>query len=84
MTQRVEHTTMTTNHIANYIARKGIVKHMTRDAALAIWADLRADGWIRGEGSSLIKPQDEEGTFHFVKVSETKTNVFYACLEVAS
>ena len=81
---RVEHTTMkTNNNIANYIASKGIAKHMTRDAAVSIWKDLKRDGWEK-DGIMLTK-HDEEGPQRFFTF-ETKGNhvsVSYMTLEVA-
>ena len=81
---RVEYTTMkTNNNIANYIAFKGIAKHMTRDAAVAIWKDLKRDGWEK-DGIMLTK-HNEEGTQRFFTF-ETKGNhvsVSYITLEVA-
>jgi len=81
---RVEYTTMkTNNNMANYIARKGIAKHMTRDAAVSIGKDVKRDGWEK-DGSMLTK-HNEEGTQRFFTF-ETKGNhvsVSYITLEVA-
>jgi len=75
------HTTM--NNVAQYIARKGIAKHMTRDAAVSIWKDLKREGWEK-DGIMLTK-HDEEGPQRFFTF-ETKGNhvsVSYMALEVA-
>ena len=75
------HTTM--NNVAQYIARKGITKHMTRKAANVIWKDLKHEGWER-DGIMLTK-HDEEGTqrfFTFVAKND-EFWVSYMALEVA-
>ena len=83
-TALTRYTTMkTNNNIANYIASKGIAKHMTRDAAVSIWKDLKRDGWEK-DGIMLTK-HDEEGPQRFFTF-ETKGNhvsVSYMTLEVA-
>ena len=58
----------TNNNIANYIATKGITKHMSKEAARAVWRDLIHDGW-RAEGFTLVKVVDRpehEAEYHFV------------------
>lgn len=70
-------TTMTTNTIANHIASKGVTKHMDRKAACRLWADLKAEGWIK-DGSKLVKPEEHDDSgFLFERVSEHKTSVRY-------
>ena len=81
---------MTTNHTANYIADKGIVKHMSLHAANAIWRDLKVEGWepdLGTAGAPMLTKHDEQGPqrfFTFVKVGESKAKVSYMELEVAS
>jgi len=73
----------TNNNTANYIASKGIAKHMTRDAAVSIWKDLKRDGWEKDD--IMLTKHDEEGTQRFFTF-ETKGNhvsVSYMQLEVA-
>lgn len=75
---------MTTNNVANYIASKGITKHMSREAACAIWTDLKRDGWTR-DGIMLTK--HDEGTqrfFTFEKVGVSKVKVSFMRLEVVA
>ena len=81
---RVEHTTMTTNKIAQHIARKGVTKHMTRDAAVVVWRDLKREGWEK-DGIMLTK-HDEEGTQRFFTFEAKGGHVVvsYVELEVAS
>lgn len=65
---------MTTNQTANYIAQRGVTKHMSRSQALAIWRELLDDGWIR-DRNSLLKPQDHEQSFMFLKLGQNKVAV---------
>jgi hypothetical protein len=71
------------NNVAQYIARKGIAKHMTRDAAIAIWKDLKRDGWEK-DGIMLTK-HSEEGTQRFFtfEAKGQSVSVSYMELEVA-
>lgn len=71
------------NNVAQYIARKGIAKHMTRDAAVAIWKDLKRDGWEK-DGIMLTK-HAEEGTQRFFtfEAKGQSVSVSYMALEVA-
>ena len=73
----------TNNNVANYIATKGIAKHMDRKAACIIWAELKKDGWEK-DGIMLTK-HDEDGTqrfFTFEKVGSNKIKVSFMQLEV--
>jgi hypothetical protein len=75
---------MTTNHTANHIADKNIVKHMSIHAANAIWRDLRNDGW-RAEGLTRVKLIDT--TYHhfvFEKHGSKAYVYHYEDAEVAS
>ena len=78
----------TNNNIANHIASKGVAKHMTRDAAVSIWKDLKRDGWevdLNTRQAPMLAKHDEEGTQRFFTF-ETKGNrisVSYMQLEVA-
>ena len=54
----------TNNRVANYIAFKGVTKHMTKDEARHIWSDLKREGW-RAEGLTLVK-MDGDTEHHFV------------------
>ena len=74
----------TNNSTARHLMNKPIAKLMPKSQAKAIWDDLMAEGWIKGEGWSLIRPEECEGAFYFVKVNQAKTNVFYAGMEVVS
>jgi hypothetical protein len=76
---------MTTNNVANYIAAKGITKHMSREAACAVWNDLKSQGWER-DGIMLTK-HDENGVqrfFTFEKVNTSKVKVSFMELEVVA
>lgn len=66
----------TNNNIANYIARKGIAKHMSREAARAIWRDLIQDGW-KAEGFTLVKVDTEAHRFVFERLHGDKMAVRY-------
>ena len=72
------------NTIAQHIARKGVAKHMTREAAVVIWTDLKREGW-ESDGIMLTR-HDEEGPQRFFTF-QTKNGhvvVSYMELEVAS
>ena len=78
------HTTMTTNHTANHIARKGVTKWLTTRSANDIWLDLKRDGW-RAEGLTLVKLIDN--TYHhfvFEKHGSRVCVYHYNDAEVAS
>ena len=79
---RVEHTTMTTNKIANHIASKGVTKHMDTNPANHLWNDLRRDGW-RAEGMTRVKLIDNvEHHFVFERYG-SKVKVSHRAMEVA-
>ena len=72
------------NTIAQYISRKGVAKHMTRDAAAVVWKDLKRDGWEK-DGVMLTR-HDEEGTQRFFTFEAKGGHVVvsYVELEVVS
>jgi len=73
---------MTTNQTANYIASRGIAKHMSRDQALSIYKSLQDEGWSK-DGIKLLSPKGD-GAFHFLKIRDNKISVFFSEMEVAS
>jgi hypothetical protein len=80
----------TMNKTAAYIASKPIIKLMSRREAVAIWSDLKQEGWqpdLNSRSHPMLTKHDEEGIqrfFTFTRVSDSKTNVSYMELEVAS
>lgn len=73
----------TNNTTANYIASKGVTKHMQPSLANLIWNDLRRDGW-RAEGLTRVKVVDTT-EHHFVfEKHGSKVKVSYRAMEVAS
>jgi len=76
---------MTTNNVANYIAGKNVTKHMSREAACAVWNDLKSQGWER-DGIMLTK-HDENGVerfFTFEKIGSNKVKVSFMQMEVTA
>ena len=72
----------TNNATADYIASKGITKHMDTNSANHIWNDLRRDGW-RAEGLTRVKLVDNvEHHFVFEKHG-FKVKVSHRSMEVA-
>jgi hypothetical protein len=70
---------MTTNHTANYIANRGVTKHMSRHEAITIWKALKAEGWTPDK-NRLVK---DENCFVFTSHGN-KTAVNHLVMEVAS
>ena len=71
------------NNTANYIATKGVAKHMDRSAAVQLWSTLKHEGWSPA-GNTLQKTnKTSEGEFTFVKLGANKIVVSYNELEVA-
>lgn len=72
----------TNNNIANYIASKGITKHMNREQAVTVWNALKAEGW-RAEGGTLVKVDTQEHHFMFERHGN-KVAVSYRVMEVVA
>ena len=71
---------MTTNPTANYVARKGITKHLSRHEAVKVWSDLLIEGWVK-DRNRLTK---DDHTFVFSRISDHKTAINHLNMEVAS
>ena len=71
----------TNNNIANYIASKGITKHMNREQAVTVWNALKAEGW-RAEELTLVKVDAQEHHFVFERYG-SKVAVSHREVEVA-
>jgi len=77
----------TKNTIAKHIATKSITKHMGRDAAAAVWKELKLEGWepdLNIKACPMLAKHDEDGTQRFFsfKTKGTKIAVSYMELEV--
>jgi hypothetical protein len=74
--------TLTSNTTANYIAKRGFAKWVHRNQAVAIWNNLKSEGW-RAEGLTLVKVEGgEENRFHFEKHG-TRVTIHHCVMEVA-
>ena len=72
----------TNNRMAQYIADRDVVKHVSKASARIVWTDLKMEGW-RAEGRTLVKVDEHEHHFIFEVYGE-KVAIRYREMEVAS